>query len=290
MASNGRLVVEEMDITPEMAKRWISATGNKNFRSPTTARVNAIVRDIRNGDWQLNGETIKLAGDVCKDGLHRLTAIVVSGSTVRSLVVRNIPDEFDTTVDRGRPRSLAQEMSYRRVPSAKNTATVTRQWYQLRDGQWGTASSDSSGASDSVLWKFFEDHRERIQDAVSLCTSGADNMRVQSFVSVAVCGPLICEGTIENFHRPRESSIATNFTMTIATGNGSGPDDPAVVLRNRMIKDQRTKTQRMDRVYRRAITIYAWNLFCEGQVASTLRYRLSGPSAQQFPDIAQATE
>ena len=72
---------EIMKVSPEMATKWLEKNiVNRRIRD---YKVNAYARDMKNGDWRLNGEAIVFnkSGQLV-DGQHRLNAIAKSGVTV----------------------------------------------------------------------------------------------------------------------------------------------------------------------------------------------------------------
>src|SRR5262245_875204 len=76
-------------VTPELATRLLEANGDN--RPLTQSHVERIARQIRQGKWQFNGDTIKIASneDVL-DGQHRLWAIIEAQTAVESLIVYGI--------------------------------------------------------------------------------------------------------------------------------------------------------------------------------------------------------
>lgn len=79
-----------VDITPEMAKRWLEKnTGN---RAVNQRHVDVIAKDISDGDWDVTNQSIGIASDgSVVDGQHRLLAIVKANKTTRSYVLFNAP-------------------------------------------------------------------------------------------------------------------------------------------------------------------------------------------------------
>ena len=96
-------------ITPKMAEEWLKKnTMDRNIRQ---RRVAGLVRIINDGEWRVNGESIKIANDgTLLDGQHRLTAVVISKKPIMSLVVRGLPPESRETMDLGTPRNLGNHM------------------------------------------------------------------------------------------------------------------------------------------------------------------------------------
>lgn len=89
-------------VTPEMAKSLLERNGvNRRLSS----QANSIARDILAGNYQLNGECIKIYADgTLADGQHRLNAVIIAGIPVQMCFCYNVPREV-TIFDRGRKRS-----------------------------------------------------------------------------------------------------------------------------------------------------------------------------------------
>lgn len=102
---------EVMTITPAMAEKWLAGTTFKNRNVSITA-VNRYANDIQNGQWMLNGESIIIDdnGNVI-DGQHRLRAILKSGASIQSVVVRGIDAATFQTLDCGKKRNHGDVLS-----------------------------------------------------------------------------------------------------------------------------------------------------------------------------------
>ena len=88
-------------ITPEKASGYLKK--NKNNRAVSAPLVSRMAREMREGLWAENGETIVFNGDGrLLDGQHRLMAVVESGETIRSLVVTRVPATAFQTIDTGK--------------------------------------------------------------------------------------------------------------------------------------------------------------------------------------------
>ena len=68
-------------ISPKLAQQMLAAnTQNRPLRDAAT---DLMAKDMAEGRWHLNGESIIFSSDgVLTDGQHRLTAVVRSGVTV----------------------------------------------------------------------------------------------------------------------------------------------------------------------------------------------------------------
>ena len=93
-------------ITPGEARQILE--GNENNRRLNMATVDYYRRQIENGVWQINGESIKLDDrGYLLDGQHRLLAIVKANKPVTTLVVRGLSSEAFKTIDAGKSRSMS---------------------------------------------------------------------------------------------------------------------------------------------------------------------------------------
>ena len=90
------LTVEVEIITPDMADTYLQ--NNAHHRKVKQKKVDQYVKDLQEGDWHLNGKTItfdkngRLLG-----GQHRLNAVVQSGKSLTTLVVRGLDPELVET-------------------------------------------------------------------------------------------------------------------------------------------------------------------------------------------------
>lgn len=115
-AQEDSVITRYLDVTPDMATRWLKANfGNRPVKQDVVA---AYARDMVNGVWQPTHQGIAFSDeDKLIDGQHRLLAIVKCGKTVRMMVTFGIRAQIEgqqmTTmdcVDRGATRSVADQL------------------------------------------------------------------------------------------------------------------------------------------------------------------------------------
>lgn len=123
------LSAELVTITPSMAKSWLDST---MVQRPLRVRhAEQIKRDIENGKWVLNGDTIKITsnGSVV-DGQHRLKAIVLSGIPVSSYVVYNIPLAAFPTINSPSPATYGDRITAQGIPNGRRISALIRKILQ----------------------------------------------------------------------------------------------------------------------------------------------------------------
>lgn len=112
-------------VYPEQALELLER--NYRNRKLKESAVQRMVRDIRAGKWELNGETIKLAEDgTLLDGQNRLTACVVAELPIDLIVVRGLKARVQDTVDTGVSRGLSDVLHMRGYSNATHLAAAIR--------------------------------------------------------------------------------------------------------------------------------------------------------------------
>ena len=122
--------VNQREISPRTATKLLAANSENN-RHLRDAHVAVLARDMKNGNWVENGETIIISNTGrLLDGQHRLSAIVKSGVGQKMVVVSDVPDSYITTIDQGASRGLHDALM---VSGFKNV-TALASTYRLVSG------------------------------------------------------------------------------------------------------------------------------------------------------------
>lgn len=142
-------------ITPQQAEEWLLNNNSMN-RVLKPNHVDVIARDIRAGNWKFNGDAIRFDDEgMLIDGQHRLSAILKSGLSVDTLIIRGIPQEARLTIDSGIRRTAGDQMSILGVKSANGVAAACRYAMILKNGR-----SASLQYSSSEILDFYNKHTE----------------------------------------------------------------------------------------------------------------------------------
>lgn len=264
---------ETITITPDIAAMMLESN-TKNSRRPDAARVALYAKEMATGNWKTNGDTIKFNGSVLLDGQHRLLAVVKSGVTIQSLVVRGVPDD-GKTIDRGRPRTIAQWCSHVGIKSANDVAATARLCVYYTKGSWGKTNFQSSPVADSEVFTFIEKHRESLSLAVRAAS------RCRRLIPVSLLGTVLfvgCGGA-----DPDSINEAKWFCQSLQKGEGITSSDAVFHLRKRLL-DQ-SPTRKLDIFMRRCLLTIAWNKTVKGEHCSgaAMSLKMTGPSRQSPP-------
>ena len=259
-------------ITPELARKWLDGnTGN--FRTLDKKRVTNYFNEMKSGNWDVNGETIKFnEQQLLLDGQHRLTACVESGVTFKSFVVRNLIADAKH-IDRGQPRTIAQWIKRSGVKNAKVIASAARHVVAHDKGIWETGSWSASFATDSEVIEF----AIKWQDELNTCIPprGID-ISVSAFTAVMFVG--------DGRRNIDECETAMWFRDAFANGESITNTDPVYHLREKC-KASSTRGK-IDHHTARMLLTLAWNKTVKGEECGPrgLNIRLTGPSPQKKPN------
>lgn len=97
-------------ITPAIAREMLKCnTHNLPLRQN---HIDYLASEMANGRWKLTHQGIAFDGDVLVDGQHRLLAAIQANTTFDAWVFGNIPLSVQELVDKGRVRSIADELRH----------------------------------------------------------------------------------------------------------------------------------------------------------------------------------
>lgn len=170
---------EIIKITPELASEFLRKnTINRNIREK---RVNQYVKEMQEGKWELNGESIKFndKGELI-DGQHRLSAIAKSGMTIEMCVVKDVPSTV-TILDRGSGRSTADTLLIGGMDKKLANSVVVgivRHHIFITTG--------NGNVSDNDIKDFISEHSENLLKATQICSNRGDSRQYKVSVRSAV--------------------------------------------------------------------------------------------------------
>lgn len=232
---------QDVKITPEMAAKFLNANhGNRNIYRTNMDRLKTA---METGTFRQNGETIKFDwnGDLI-DGQHRLMQIIETGVPQTILVVRGLDPECKVTIDTGRPRTNADNLTMMGVPNAKDVAAALRWKIVIDKG----ASSYNGGriTNQTVVRTFME------------------NPSIVNHVRNSVPSRNILSCSIQTYLHYTFFNIdpddTDKFFGDLDSGANMNEGDPVLVLRNWLMA-ARLRGDTIALEERLAKTVNAWN-------------------------------
>lgn len=139
-----------IELTPELAKKLKDS--NILNRKENLKLVNNMAKDIVDGKWQLNGESLIISktGHLL-DGNHRCLAVLKANDSIITHITTNIDDDCYITLDSGKPRRVTDVLS---INGMKNvtllSATVNKIWSLENESFWCSGKAPSNGNTNTI--------------------------------------------------------------------------------------------------------------------------------------------
>jgi len=253
-----------MDVTPVMAEQWMQK--NQHNRSFSKHVASKYVDDIRSGSFQgLNGESIKRSADgLLLDGQHRLSAIIQTQTTVRTLVVSGVQLEAQSTMDKGRKRSVASTLALAGEKNSGPLSALIRLSLVVEGGgridPTGPELEHHLAANPS-----FRDAAEVAKDYGRLIEC-AQSLGMYGYWRMAQISP----------------ADALAFWTAATTRAGLPPGDPILALLYRL-SDVRRRKQHLERKVLLSLIFRTWNARRAGQFKTREGLRINSKGGQPYP-------
>lgn len=175
-------------ISPILAQAYLDK--NCINRNPSIKRVNTYARDMENGNWKLNGETIIFDEDgKLINGQHRLMAVIQANVPVDFLVVRGVQRDA-TLQDRGRNRSAIDAMlmnGFDRDLANNTTVALVRLHFAFASNK----NVKNMQLSDSEIEQFLLEHEYIIRRVFEYTHKKRRNVDLFNICSGVICLPCI---------------------------------------------------------------------------------------------------
>jgi hypothetical protein len=272
---NGISVTQET-ISPEMAAAYLAL--NTHNRPLVDNRVEAISNDIVEGNWVLNGESIKFSvTDKLLDGQHRLAAVVKSGKAVESVVIRGLDEAAQDTVDTGAKRSLGNVLAIKGETYVNTLAAAIRlSFYLTKYGEPKTGPLTYPTVTE--LLHYFAANGD-LRDSAPIASQAAhSSLRLPSGT---VCA-LHC-------HMKRIDAARTDMFWDQLLMNDAPKNSAIHALRESLTRDL-SRPHRMSTNHKTALIIKAWNAWLEGRKMDYILWRATGAGAENFPKLHTPAE
>lgn len=151
-------------ITPELAEKTIK-TSLEHFKNRhiNESTVKMYAKDMANGKWVRNGETVKFNPEgFLNDGYHRFSAVVESNTTIEFDVAYNVLDELVPTIDVGRGRSIEDILDFYGIERMKGVMSIVRKRVALdKKISWKASSCAVMCTTKDELIQEYINHKKQ---------------------------------------------------------------------------------------------------------------------------------
>lgn len=255
-------------MTPDMAMDLLQH--NTLNRPLSDGHMQRIARQISEGKWQFNGDTIKIADTkAVVDGQHRLWAIIEAKVPVMTGIVYGVPESAFSTVDTLRKnRSGADILSRHGVSVARNIVASALSWLlRYQRGVLQEYRAPTNRIENRDIEEAYGKH-PGISKAVERCGNlrRLANVSVMSFLFYIVSN--------------RDPYLAESMVTILENPGNVGVDHPFMRLRFYLTQ---ARTKNLDPIETIALTIKALNAAKTKKPVKTLRWQKHGATPEKFP-------
>jgi len=261
-----------MTITPDLAREWTGL--NTRNRPVRYTKVAQYARDMKAGNWMLNGETVKIAADgTILDGQHRLYACIQADIPFETVIIRGLPPEAQDTIDTGMARKFADQLALRGEVNTPLLGAIARWALRWLRGAKMSGATDQDPTHEEMFALLEADPRIREACAWAVAVKG----RFRS-VNGSVWGMawLLLHGS--------DHLAAEVFLEKCLTGEACPAGHPALAFRSR-IWNAREAGERLTTYEQLAYLIIAWNAFKEDRPLKLLKFPNGKLTVKTFPDV-----
>lgn len=256
-----------MTITPRIAEQMLE--GNKSNRPLLMKHVMFLAKQMRNGDWKHNGESIKFNGTTLLDGQHRLMACIKADAPFTTLVVRGIDSDVFDTIDTGKMRSAADALAMSGFGNTRMIAGAVRAIYSIRHSKVDAHARLMTNAE--VL--LFAQSNPRIADSAVYVNQ---HKKAKAMLAASPACALHFEFSIRNKAKCEE------FFDGLESGVNLDPSSPIYMLREKLLANQMNKAKFSQSTVM-AYSIKSFNALCIGAPMKRLSWHVG--KGEQFPQL-----
>lgn len=213
---------------------------NKHNRSIVETDVLKWAMEMAEGRWRYNGEAIKIAQDgTILDGQHRLLALAMQdeGVVIEVLIVTGLPNETQVTMDQGRKRGAADQLSLSGIDADRSFASAIRLFLLWSEG-W--MFKDTREVRARMTATRLVDWANEHPDTIMLLRDGSRFRNIQARAGLVIA-------VYAMVAQKRGSVLATEFFQHLLDGVGLPAGSPILALRNRLAKQAAERINVTDR-------------------------------------------
>lgn len=263
---------ERVSLTPELAGHLLEH--NKINRPISDGHVQRIARQIIDGKWRFNGDTIKIAesGDVL-DGQHRCWAVIEAKQPVDTIIVSGIERDAFATIDTLRkPRSGSDVIALNGQELHRNTIAGTLSWLiRWQRGVLERWREPTNKVENADIEAAFQAHNKGIVRAVER------SMTIRRIANPSIMGFVYYIAANQNLELGEQLITALDSPGRLAQTH------PFFQLRSYFLNQG--PRGRKDPLVTIALTFKALNAAYSGTPVKQLNWKSQGKLTEDFPKL-----
>jgi hypothetical protein len=245
-------------VTPAIAKELLRT--NKSNRVIQTGRVESYKRQMLEGLWKFNGETISISKDgMLLNGQHRLLAIIASGVSIQMIIVEGIDADAFSTIDQGMTRSAGQIFSMAGIKNANSMSSIVNQYLLVKDTKVVAGRTSKNLLNKNQLIECYSNKKALFDNAYHTSMKLYDS--INRCIKVVPTAVIIC------MLSEVDEDYCNHFFNTLITPEYLSKNHPCFILRNTLMRHPKPEWRVLYSHF-----IKSWNAFLRNQDIKILKY------------------
>jgi hypothetical protein len=251
-----------MDLTPAMATVLLDERTNQMNRPLVPAAVRKYKRDIMNGDWDLNGESIKISRcGLLNDGQNRCQAVVDTGAYFRTVFTFGLERDTRLSLDQGTSRTPGHRLHMEGIPNSNAVAAVAALIWQY--DKYGKLHVGHDKRPTKAQISEISRNNPDIIESVRAVHGPKGTSLLGSQSILGFCHFVLARASRDE---DEKSDAANAFMKSLIYGTNLEPGSPIYTCRQRLLSETTRGSQSVPK--RIEIIMRAWNAFREGRTMS----------------------
>lgn len=183
-------------ITPEVAKYIVTKYNNNKYqRNLTKGTVDSYNKQMSEGKWRLNGETITFfANQSVGNGQHRMNASINSQTSFDAFIICGISEDTMPSIDTGKGRSAGDVMSMEHNEygfKSTDLAGWIKTAFYVETGipaEHGKTSTRKQAMSNDEVVQYYHENKELFEIFKENLKDWKKKQQTNQFMSVADIG------------------------------------------------------------------------------------------------------
>lgn len=257
--------VRYVTVTPDLASLLVTYFNESN-RPISESNVLTLSKEMLNGKWQVNGETITFdeTGDMT-NGQHRFLALIKADITLSILIITGLKEDTFATIDNGRKRAVSDVLAHAGISSSKNTASLCKFIFGFKQGRYGAHrnSSNRTLGNTSILPYYESLNDAEIHNSVNFG-------QTYSKKANGILTPTVLGGMYYILNEV-DKNKSFEFLSKLSTGESLTDKSPILALRNKLTKAKIDKTYHLTPDTLVKTIVYCWEKFMNNENVKVIK-------------------
>lgn len=271
-----------LTISPEVAVEMLGS--NTANRRKKDLKIDSYARDMMNGSWRLTGQSVQFSrSGRLLDGQNRLMACIKAGVPFQTFVSVGLDDDAMISIDKGTPRSFADDLTILGYSNANRLAAAVSAVYRyMLTDDVAALSAQTQRVSMSSDEGF-----EILKEHPGIESTMGELGRRDKLSKVA---PMSVMDSFAYIVGRVHHDDMVYFFDRIGNPVGLKEGSPILALLSASESDS-IKRKRigvrggLNSQYKVALLTKAWNAYMEGRHVGKLSYRAGGARPEDFPQL-----